>query len=67
MPYNVEALAKKGHLKDKCSAIAQCLIVAQTFNLQLKPLFCQCNVSGWRFTIQVWTTLKNPQINYVKV
>ena len=36
---NVEALAKKGHLKDKCSAFAECLIVAQMFNLQRQAPF----------------------------
>lgn len=30
--YNVKALAKKGHLKDKCSAFAECFIVAQKLN-----------------------------------
>lgn len=28
-------------------------------NNERQALFCQCNVSGWRFTIMVWTTLKN--------
>lgn len=36
---NVEALAKKGHLKDKCSALTQCLIVAQKLNLQRQAPF----------------------------
>jgi hypothetical protein len=48
MAGNVEALAKKGHLEHECSAIVQCFIVAEMFNLQRQPLFCQCNVSGCR-------------------
>lgn len=39
MAANVEALAKKGHLKDKCSALAQCFIVAKMLNLQRQAPF----------------------------
>ena len=41
---NVEALAKKGYLKDKSSAFAQYFIVVQKFNLQRQapflPMLC---------------------------